>query len=167
MPFMSRLRAGLCAAGLAAALVGTAITAMPAHAAPGDPDFGFRLRIPGGGSMQFGNPPGRNGPDDYDGGRRYPDRGRDFRNDSSCLSSREVYRQLRDYGFFDIRNYRELPRRRASVDASYGRWAYNVVVNLCTGEMSQRRLHPIGPSLPRGPRGGPGGGFGLEFNFGQ
>jgi hypothetical protein len=164
MPLTSRLRAALRAAGLAAAIASTALIAMPAQAAPGDPDFSFRLQIPGGGSMQFGNPPDRNGPG-YNGGPRFGGPG--YRGDY-CLSNREVFRQLRDYGFFDIRDYREMPRHRASVTASYGRWAYYVVIDLCTGEMNQRRLHPLGPPspFPGGPRNGPGGGFGLQL-FGQ
>lgn len=146
MPLTSRLRAAMRAAGLALVLGSAAVVATPSLAAPGDPSFQFRMQIPGGPSMQFGTPVEP----------RY------------CLTDREIRRQLRDYGYYDIQFGSNLTRYRVRVYASYGPWAYSMIVDRCTGRiLGQKRIRPIGPPPP--PPGvyvNPNPGFGLQFNFG-
>lgn len=154
MPSNSAMHRALQAVSLILVLGAAAAIALPAQAAPGDPHFNFRIQIPGGPSVEMGNGRDR-------GPRPGP------RSDRYCLSDREMWRQLRDYGYFNIGDFRDLPRNRAEVEASYDRWVYVLRVDKCSGRIDQRRLRPIGPlPPPRGPRvPHNSGGFGLQFNF--
>lgn len=151
MSLTSRLPVSLRAAGLVVALAAVTLPAMPAFAQSGEPNFNFRFQIPGGPSIEGGNRPDR----------------RDFDRRRYCLSDREIRRQLRDTGYYNIDFGRDLRRNRVSVDASYGRWRYELVIDRCSGRiLDSNRLRRVGPvSPPRPPRGGSG--FGLQFDFGR
>lgn len=132
------------AAVIALVLGASAITAAPAMAQSGQPQFNFQLDLGnGGGSITMGAPQGRVAVPEYDRSR-------------FCLTDRQIRRGLAQYGFRDARVTREFSRGRVQVIARYGRDLYSMRVNRCTGEVSRvERLRR------------PGGGFGLQFNFGN
>lgn len=76
-----------------------------------------------------------------------------------CLTNREVRRGIAAYGFSRVEISRELSRDRVEVRAVYRNWLYSMRVDKCTGEVT--RIRPIRPAF------GNGGGFGLQFNFGN
>lgn len=136
------------AAVVALALGATTLSAAPAFAQ--DAPSGFSLQLPGGNgetqrSQTFGNgPQGNHGgwDDDYE-----------FR----CLTNREVRRGIAAYGFRRVQIVRELRRHRVEVRATYGNWLYSMRVDKCTGEVNRvQRIRRVF-----------GGGFGLQFNFGN
>ena len=139
------------AAVVALALGATTLTAAPAFAQ--DAPSGFTLQLPGGDtqrSQTFGNGPGPNhGGWDDDYGFR-------------CLTNREVRRGIAAYGFRRVEIVRELRRDRVEVRAVYGNWLYSMRVDKCTGEVN--RVRRIGRVFGGG---FDGGGFGLQFNFGN
>lgn len=132
------------AAVIALVLGASAITAAPAVAQSGQPQFNFQLDLGNGGaSMSMGTQQGRVMVPEHDR-RRF------------CLTDRQIRRGLAQYGFRDARVTREFSRGRVEVIARYGRNFYSMRVNRCTGEVSRvERLRR------------PGGGFGLQFNFGN
>lgn len=132
------------AAVVALVLGATALTAAPAMAQSGAPSFNFQLDLGnGGGGMTMQAPQGR---------VAVPER--DW--DRYCLTDRQIRRGLANYGFRDARVTREFGRNRVEVIARYGRDFYSMRVNRCTGEVTR---------VERMRR--PGGGFGLQFNFGN
>lgn len=136
---LSTLRKSGRAAVVALVLGAAAVTAMPAPAmAQSGPSFSFQLGIGGGGGGSLR----------FDSG----DVDLDF-----CLSNGQIRRGLRDYGFRNIDIVRA-NRNRVVVIARYGRAWYRLQVNRCTGDV---RI------IERLRRGFPGGGFGLQFNFGM
>ena len=129
-------RAAIVAVTLGAATV----TALPVQAQSFSFDFGIRG---GGNTFSFG----------IDDGRR-------FRRD--CLTNNEIRRGLRRNGFDDIRF---LDRRgvRVQVYAEWGRRAYLLTINRCTGRVVdidrvRRRGGGDGPRFELELRGGSGGG---------
>ena len=142
------------AAVVALALGATSLTTMPAAFAQ-ESIGGFSLQVPGAEgqgnqrSQTFGNGPGNNGgwDDDYD-----------FR----CLTNREVRRGIAAYGFTRVEIARELSRDRVEVRAVYRNWLYSMRVDKCTGEVNRlQRIRRVSGG------GFNGGGFGLQFNFGN
>lgn len=133
------------AAAIALVLGASAITAAPAMAQSGQPQFNFQLDLGSGGgaSMSMQAPKGRVAVPDHN---RY----------RYCLTDREIRRGLAQYGFRDARITREFGRNRVEVVARYGRDFYSMRVDRCTGEVNR---------VERMRR--PGGGFGLQFNFGN
>ncbi|MDB5561552.1 MAG: hypothetical protein JWN11_970 [Hyphomicrobiales bacterium] len=153
---LSKFKMAGRAAVLAIVLGASALSAMPAQAAPGDPSFNFNLQLPnGGGNLQFGNgnDNGRRDP----GFRPGPNRGRDF-----CLNDREVRSQLGDNGFDNVRVGRDLRRGWVEVFATNRRGAYTMQVNRCTGQVANvQRIRRGGGDAPVRP----GAGFGLQFGY--
>ena len=142
------------AAVVALALGATTLTAMPAFAQ--DAPSGFSLQLPGAEgqdtqrSQTFGNGPqgGNHGGWDDDYGFR-------------CLTNREVRRGIAAYGFSRVEIVRELGRDRVEVRAIYRNWLYSMRVDKCSGEVNRlQRIRRVGGSFN-------GGGFGLQFNFGN
>lgn len=140
------------AAAVALALGATTLSTLPAAYAQ-EAMGGFSLQVPGGQgqdtqrSQTFGNGQGNhNGGWDDDYGYR-------------CLTNREVRRGIAAYGFTRVEISRELSRDRVEVRAVYRNWLYSMRVDKCTGEVT--RIRPIRPAF------GNGGGFGLQFNFGN
>jgi len=91
------------------------------------------------------------------GGGNLRFRGGDF-DRRVCLTNAQIRRQLRAEGFRNIDIRRVLSRNRVEVVASYGNRWYLLRVDRCTGAV---RI------VERLRRGLPGGGFGLQFNFGM
>ncbi|MHB1109582.1 MAG: hypothetical protein ACYCZU_04590 [Devosia sp.] len=136
---LSTLRKSGRAIVVALVLGAATVTAMPAPAmAQSGPSFSFQLGIGGGGGGSLR----------FEGG----DVDLDF-----CLSNSQIRRGLRDYGFRNIDIVRA-NRNRVVVIARYGRAWYRLQVSRCTGQV---RI------IERLRRGFPGGGFGLQFNFGM
>lgn len=151
-PMFSKLAQTGRAAVIALALGASVVTAAPALAQSGEPQLNFQLELGnGGGGAQFqmapgGNPQGRVAVPD-DGG---------FDPSYWCLSDRDIRRGLGQYGFREVRVVRELRRERVEVVARYGSRYYSMRVDRCSGKVDQvKRLRR------------PGGGFGLQFNFGN
>lgn len=138
---LATLRKSGRAAVVALALGAATVTAIPTPAMA-QPSFNFSIELDGGG-LKF----------------RGDDRDRDHR---FCLTNREIRRGLRAHGFRDIDIVRERSRNRVEVIARFGRSWYLMRVNRCTGDVRIiERIRRGG--FPRGP----GGGFGLQFNFGM
>ena len=149
-PMFSKVRNAGRAALIALVLGASVVTAAPALAQSGEPQFNFQLELGSGGAqMQMspgGSAQGRVAVPDHDG---YP-------SEYWCLTDREIRRRLGQYGFREVRVVRELRRERVEVVARYGSRYYSMRVDRCTGEVDQvKRLRR------------PGGGFGLQFNFGN
>jgi hypothetical protein len=146
------------AAVLAVVLGASALTAMPAQAAPGDPSFNFNLQLPDGGNLQLGTG-NQNRP--APGFRPGPGRP-DF-----CLTDRQIRFQLGDNGFDNVRVGRDLRRGWVEVFATNRRGAYTMQVNRCTGQVSNiQRIRRNGPDFgPGNGPGRPGAGFGLQFGY--
>jgi hypothetical protein len=130
------------AAVLALALGTACLSAAPVQAQ--EPSVNFQIELGNGGSDQ--------GPQLRRGGPRRDD----FR---ACLSDRQIRRGLTDYGFRNVDLRRELGRNRVEARGDYRRWTYSMRVNRCTGRVD--RVERLRPNLPGG------GGFGLQFNFGN
>lgn len=140
------------AALVALALGATTLSAVPASAqdAPG----GFSLQLPDGQGTQR-SPTFADGPQGGNHGHWDDDYG--FR----CLTNREVRRGIAAYGFRRVEIVREFRRDRVEVQAVYGNWLYSMRVDKCTGEVDRmQRIRRIGGGFN-------GGGFGLQFNFGN
>jgi hypothetical protein len=130
------------AAIVALALGGSGVATIPAQAQQG-PAFSFNLNIPGGqGAVTFG---GGNGLGSQNGPRQ------------RCLTNREIRRGIEANGYERVEVRRELQRNRVEVDGQNGNWLYSMRVDKCSGEVD--RLERI--------RRVQGGGFGLQFNFGN
>ena len=138
------------AAFVALALGGSAVATIPAQAQQG-PAFSFNLNIPGGrGAVTLG---GGNGFGDQSGPRRHNSGG----NGQRCLTNREIRRGIEANGYEQVEVRRELQRNRVEVAGQNGNWLYSMRVDKCSGEVD--RLQRI--------RRVQGGGFGLQFNFGN
>ena len=151
----SRFKTAAQAACIVAALGATALIATPAMAQEG-PAFNFSLQLPGGVSVGADQGPAtfgqRQGPNR---GGDYGDRGRDHR--YQCLSDREIQRGLGAYGFSRVEITRQSRRDRVEVVGLYGNWLYSMRVDKCTGDVDRvERIRRVR-----------GGGFGLQFNFGN
>ena len=136
------------AAVVAVALGASTLTAAPAFAQEAPSGFSLQLPDGEGQSTQRSQTFGQGGWDDEYGFR--------------CLTNREVRRGIAAYGFSRVEITREMRRDRVEVRAVYGNWLYSMRVDKCTGEVDRvqriRRVHGGGFN---------GGGFGLQFNFGN
>jgi hypothetical protein len=133
-PLLSTVKKSGRAAIVALTLGAATVTAIePAQAQ----SFSFKFGISGGGS-------------DFSFGIRD---GRKFKRE--CLTNNEIRRGLRRNGFDDIRF---LDRRgvRVKVYAEFGRRAYVLTINRCTGRVID---------IDRVRRRGDGPGFGFEFDL--
>lgn len=126
------------AAVVALTLGATAFTAVPAQAQSGSPSFSFNFGINGGGdSFSFGI-----------------NNGRQIRR--ACLTNNEIRRGLRARGWDDI-TFLDRRGNRVTVLADWGRRTYKMVINRCTGRVSD--IDRVYRTPGRGP------GFTLNFNF--
>ena len=131
------------AALIALALGSSAIATIPTQAQQG-PAFSFNLNIPGGrGDLTFG---GGNAFGNHSGPGGY-----------RCLTNREIRRGIEANGYERVEIKRELQSNRVEVAGQNGNWLYSMRVDKCSGEVD--RLERI--------RRVQGGGFGLQFNFGN
>ena len=74
-----------------------------------------------------------------------------------CMSNSEVRRAIAANGYRGVEIRGDLPRDRVEVAGQNGNWLYSMRVDKCSGEVDRvqriRRMQ--------------GGGFGLQFNFGN
>ncbi|HVY52044.1 MAG TPA: hypothetical protein VHA07_10865 [Devosia sp.] len=138
MNLLTTLKAGGRAAAVAAAISMTALAAAPAQAAP--PNFSF--------SLNFGN--GYGGPGVYFNYGNTPKK--------LCLSDRQIYFQLQDYGFHRIKIVKSKGYNVVVIARYQGDW-WQLVVNRCTGKIKKAPLDWDGPSFPNMP------GFGITLSF--
>ena len=143
----SKFKTTLSAAILAIALGAATVGVMPTQAQDG-PIANFSIQIPGGNGLGNNDGPVARRGGNHDDGQDYG-----FR----CLTNREVRRGIASYGFSRVQVTREFRRDRVEVAGQYGNWLYSMRVDKCSGEVDRvqriQRAH--------------GGGFGLQFNFGN
>lgn len=133
---------------VALALTVVAFGVMPAHAQQG-PALDFSLRLPGGqGGLSFG----------FGGmGQSVAPQMRPHRDGSACLSDSAVRRGIAAKGYDRVELIRVLPAQRVEVTGRNGNWLYSMRVDRCTGAVDRvARIRRV-----------QGGGFGLQFNFGN
>ena len=133
---------------VAAALAIVAFGVMPAQAQQG-PAVNFSLEVPG---VQSG------ATQDFSAGGavQSSNEGQD-RAASRCLTNREVRRGVENNGYQRVEITNELPRDRVAVRGMQGNWLYSMNVDKCSGAVERvERLRRV-----------QGGGFGLQFNFGD
>jgi hypothetical protein len=134
------------AAVIALALGSGAMATIPAQAQQG-PAFSFNLDIPGG-AMTFG---GGNQFNSQSAPRHHGNNGR------RCLTNREIRRGIEARGYDRVEIRRDLSRNRVEVAGQSGNWLYSMRVDKCSGEVDRvQRIRRV-----------QGGGFGLQFNFGN
>lgn len=152
-PILNFVKNASRAAVVVLALGATAATAMPAQAQQqgNGPAMTFQLDLGNGGRGDGPTFDGQRGQGRVIVPDHGPNRGR------YCLSDREIRRGLSWQGFDNVRVRGDIGRNRVEVTANYGRWLYSMRVDRCTGYVD--RVRPVRP--------GHGGGFGLQFNFGN
>jgi hypothetical protein len=148
----AKFKTAIRAAVIALALGGSALATLPAEAQQG-PAFSFSLDLPGlqGGAI-VGNDNGIGNRDAPRGYPRYDDRPR-----GRCLTSRDIRRGVEARGYDSVEVRRNLSRNRVEVVGRNGNWLYAMRVDKCSGEVDRlKRIRRV-----------QGGGFGLQFNFGN
>jgi len=134
MTMLSTFRNAGRAAVLALVLAGTAMSAMPAQAAPLQPLQGFSLDV----KPQGGGPQTKQF-NDFKKKQVDPNVFFDW-----CLTDKQIRRGLRSYGFTDIDIVGHQGKNRVRVEAAYGDWYYSMRINRCSGEVDRiRKLYPI------------------------
>lgn len=168
-------------AAIVAAVFGVTATAATSAFAQSGPSVNFSIQLPGNAGGNTERAPsllGRDNNSNWNGGGG----GYGYR----CLTNREVRQGIADYGYRQVEVTRELRRDRVEVQAVYGRWAYAMRVDKCTGQVDQ--VQRIGRGYDGGGwNNGNGGwnngggnnggwgngggyndsGFGFQFNFGN
>lgn len=136
-------------ASVALVAIGLAIVAFGVMPAQAQPAINFNLDIPGGQSgMALGISAGGTGPSIHES---QDDAG------TRCLTNREVRRGVENNGYERVEITDELPRERVAVRAMQGNWLYAMDVDKCSGAVERvQRVRRV-----------QGGGFGLQFNFGD
>jgi len=138
MSMLTVLKSTGRAAVVAAMLAVPAMMAVPAQAAP--PNFNF--------SLQFGN--GGGGPGVFFNYGNGPQK--------LCLSDRQIYWQLQDYGFSKIRIVKNRGYKVIVVARYHHDW-YQLVVDRCTGKIRKAPLDYFGSG------DGPSSKFGITLSF--
>jgi hypothetical protein len=133
---------------VAIALAIVAFDVMPAQAQSA-PASNFNLDIPGGQSgLTLGLSAG-----DTD----QPAHANEDNAGTRCLTNREVRRGVENKGYERVEITDELPQERVAVHGTRGNWLYAMDVDKCTGAVERvERVRRV-----------QGGGFGLQFNFGD
>jgi hypothetical protein len=134
MTMLNLIRQTGRAAVLAVVLAGTAMSAVPAQAAP-NLSGGFSLDVkPQGGDQkqlqqfkQFKQK--KFGPNDF------------F---NWCLTDKQIRNGLINYGFEEVHIVDHLGKNRVRVQAIYGDWYYSLRVHRCSGLVDRiRKLYPV------------------------
>jgi hypothetical protein len=132
MTVLTLIRQTSRAAVLAVVLAGTALSAVPAQAAPPNLNGGFSLDV-----KPQGAPPKQMqqfkkkqfGPNDF------------F---NWCLTDKQIRKGLMNYGFDDVDIVAHLSKNRVRVEASYGNWYYSMRIHRCSGVVDHiKKLYPI------------------------
>jgi hypothetical protein len=144
MSMLTVLKSGGRAAAIAAMLaVPAAIVAAPAQAAPPPPpNISF--------SMHFGN--------GYGGPGMFFNYGNGPTKKKLCLSDKQIYWQLQDYGFNKIKIVKNKGYKVIVVARYHHDW-YQLVVDRCTGKIRKAPLHYFGNG------NGPSSQFGITLSF--
>jgi hypothetical protein len=132
MTVLNLIRRTSRAAVLAVVLVGTALSAVPAQAAPPNLNGGFSLDVkPQAGDQkqlqQFKKK--QFGPNDF------------F---NWCLTDKQIRKGLRNYGFEEVDIVDHLGKNRVRVEAIYGEWYYSLRIHRCSGVVDKiKKLYPV------------------------
>jgi hypothetical protein len=131
MTVLNTLRQTGRAAVLAVILAGTALSAVPAQAAPNMGGFSLDVKPQGGGDQKQM--------------QQYKKKGfgpNDFFN--WCLTDKQIRRGLKNYGFFDVEIVDYLGKNRVRVEAGYDDWYYSMRINRCSGLVDRiKKLYPV------------------------
>lgn len=131
MTVLNTLRQTGRAAVLAVVLAGTALSAVPAQAAPNMGGFSLDVKPQGGGDQKQM--------------QQYKKKGfgpNDFFN--WCLTDKQIRRGLKAYGFFDVEIVDYLGKNRVRVEAGYDDWYYTMRINRCSGMVDRiKKLYPV------------------------
>ncbi len=131
MTVLNTLRQTGRAAVLAIVLAGTALSAVPAQAAPNMGGFSLDVKPQGGGDQKQM--------------QQYKKKGfgpNDFFN--WCLTDKQIRRGLKAYGFFDVEIVDYLGKNRVRVEAGYDDWYYSMRINRCSGMVDRiKKLYPV------------------------
>lgn len=131
MTVLNTLRQTGRAAVLAVVLAGTALSAVPAQAAPNMGGFSLDVKPQGGGDQKQL--------------QQYKKKGfgpNDFFN--WCLTDKQIRRGLKAYGFFDVEIVDYLGKNRVRVEAGYDDWYYSMRINRCSGMVDRiKKLYPV------------------------
>lgn len=131
MTVLNTLRQTGRAAVLAVVLAGTALSAVPAQAAPNMGGFSLDVKPQGGGDQKQM--------------QQYKKKGfgpNDFFN--WCLTDKQIRRGLKAYGFFDVEIVDYLGKNRVRVEAGYDDWYYSMRINRCSGMVDRiKKLYPV------------------------
>lgn len=131
MTVLNTLRQTGRAAVLAVVLAGTALSAVPAQAAPNMGGFSLDVKPQGGGDQKQM--------------QQYKKKGfgpNDFFN--WCLTDKQIRRGLKAYGFFDVDIVDYLGKNRVRVEAGYDDWYYSMRINRCSGMVDRiKKLYPV------------------------
>ena len=143
-PSIFKTIASVALVGIALAIV--AFGVMPAQAQSA---INFSLDVPGGQSgMTMGL---------TSGGADQPAHENPGDAGTRCLTNREVRRGVESNGYGRVEVTDELPQDRVAVRGTQGNWLYSMDVDKCTGAVERvERVRRV-----------QGGGFGLQFNFGD
>jgi hypothetical protein len=143
-PSIFKTIASVALVGIALAIV--AFGVMPAQAQPA---VNFGVGMPGG---QSGVTMGLSSGDTH----RSADQSQDNAG-TRCLTNREVRSGVENNGYERVEITNELPRDRVAVRGMQGNWLYSMDVDKCSGTVERvERIRRV-----------QGGGFGLQFNFGD
>lgn len=137
MTLMSTVKAGV----LAVALSAGAFAAAPVQAAGPTPNFGFSFNFGGGGggpNMYF----------NFNGNPKY-----------ACLSDKQIYWQLQNYGFKKIQFVKSKGYYVIAVARYQGDW-WQIAINRCTGKIKKAPLYGY-----KGYGNNFGNGITLQFGF--
>lgn len=113
------------AAVLALVLAGTAMTAMPAQAAPLK-NFQLELQLPKEEKgLQF----------------KKVDPNKFF---NWCLTDKQIRKGLKNLGFYEVDIVAHLGKNRVRVEAAWDEWVYSMRIHRCSGEVDKiKKLYPI------------------------
>ena len=131
MTVLNLIRQTSRAAVLAVVLAGTALSAVPAQAAPNlNGGFSLDVKPQGGDQKQM---------------QQYKKKGfgpNDFFN--WCLTDKQIRRGLRNVGFFDVDIVDHISKNRVRVEAGYDDWYYSMRINRCSGLVDRiKKLYPV------------------------
>ena len=131
MTMLNLIRQTSRAAVLAVVLAGTALSAVPAQAAPNlNGGFSLDVKPQGGDQKQFQQYKKKQfGPNDF------------F---NWCLTDKQIRKGLINYGFEEVHIVDHLGKNRVRVQAIYGDWYYSLRVHRCSGVVDKiKKLYPV------------------------
>ncbi|MDC9826055.1 hypothetical protein PRN20_20150 [Devosia sp. ZB163] len=130
MTVLTLIRQTSRAAVVAIALAGTALSVVPAEAAPNLNGFSLDVKPQG-------------SPKELQQFKKQKDYApNDFFN--WCLTDKQIRKGLKAYGFFDVEIVNHLSKNRVRVQAGYDDWYYSMRIHRCSGVVDRiKKLYPV------------------------